>query len=129
MKRTRNKGSPIQSLIKIRLTKRGKSFSYSVTKAMRNKWRPHNYGNKRFTNLTLLVDMMLNQYKKFTANENKRYTIKQIRQNKYITLWKSITDTQIAANHIENYFKTVMGTVTQYAVSYPYDKKYTLIGS
>ena len=124
MKRTRNKGSPIQSLIKIRLTKRGKSFSYSVTKAMRNKWRPHNYGNKRFTNLTLLVDMMmLNQYKKFTANENKRYTIKQIRQNKYITLWKSITYIQIAANRIDSYFKTVMDAVTQYAVSYPYDKK------
>ena len=30
-------------------------------------------------------------------------------------------DTQIAANHIEIYF--VMDAVTQYAVSYPYDKK------
>ena len=66
---------------------------------MRNKWRPHSYGNKRFTNLTLLVDMMMKK------------------------LWKSITDTQIAANHIESYFKTVMGAVIQYAVSYPYDKK------
>ena len=26
-------------------------------------------------------------------------------------------DTQIAANHIESYFKTAMGAVTQYAVS------------
>ena len=32
-------------------------------------------------------------------------------------------DTQIAVNHIERYFKTVMDAVTQYAVSYPYDKK------
>ena len=38
-------------------------------------------------------------------------------------------DTQIAANHIESHFKSVMDAVTQYAVSYPYDKKYTLIGS
>ena len=48
---------------------------------------------------------------------------KQIRQNKYITLWKSITDTQIAANHIESYFKTVMGAVTKYTGGYPYGKK------
>ena len=38
-------------------------------------------------------------------------------------------DTQIAANHIKSHFKAVMDAVTQYAVSYPYDKKYTLIGS
>lgn len=32
-------------------------------------------------------------------------------------------DTQIAANRIDSYFKTVMDAVTQYAVGYPYDKK------
>ena len=124
MKRTRNRGSPIQNIIKIRLTKRSKSFSYSVTKAMHNKWRPHNNGNKRFTNLTLLVDMMmLNQYKKFTANENKRYTLQIDTTKQVYNIMEKYNDTQITANHIESYFKTVMGTVTQYAVSYPYVKK------
>ena len=62
--------------------------------------------------------MMLNQYKKFTANESKRYTL-QIDTTKQVY---NISPSDLF-NRIESYFRAVMGAVTKYTGGYPYGKK------